>query len=107
MPTKMSTKAPGKRLLSRIKTERATVTLPIEEAPLSPECEIFALAIAGGDGNRATVYERLRGTGGAGRRKLRAAIEWLDGLLDQVALDLHLERCKSKMKGGTKHNGSQ
>lgn len=61
MPTKkLSTKAPKRRLLSRIKV-KAPAQPPAEEASRSPECEIFALAVVGGDGNRATVYERLAG----------------------------------------------
>jgi hypothetical protein len=38
----------------------------------------------------------------AERRHIRESVERLDGVLDEVALDLHLERSKSKTKGGTK-----
>lgn len=54
--------------------------------------DIFALARTGGDGNRVTAYARLRGMTPDERRELRRSIEWLDEVLDQVTLDLHLER---------------
>lgn len=104
MPVKkLSVKAPKKRLLSQIKTDRAASTNATGEAlklRVAPECELFALAVAGGDGNKVTVYNRLRAMTPAERNKLRHAVERLDGLLDQVALDLHLERHKSRSKGG-------
>jgi hypothetical protein len=65
------------------------------------ECAIFALAVVGGDGNKATAYEKLRAMTPAERRHIRESVERLDGILDQVALDIHLERSKSKTKGGT------
>jgi hypothetical protein len=66
------------------------------------ECELFALAAVGGDGNRVIVYNRLRRMTPKQRHHLRQSIERLDGLLDQVALDLHLERHKSKTKGANR-----
>lgn len=68
------------------------------------ELAIFALAITGGDGNRVTTYDRLRAMSAEERRRVRSAIVFLDEALDQVTLDLHLARGKSKSKGGRNHN---
>lgn len=73
---------------------------PQGKTRLRIECELFARAVVGGDGNRTRVYDSLRRMTAEERYHLRQSIERLDGLLDQVALDFHLERHKSRSKGG-------
>lgn len=87
---------------------QTTVSDQTEQKPklktaLQVESELFALAVVGGDGNKTKVYDRLRAMTAAERHHLRQSIERLDGLLDQVALDLHLERHKSKSKSRRKN----
>lgn len=54
--------------------------------------ELFALAQAGDDRTRIEALRRIRAMSAVARRELRQAIERLDGLLDECALESHLAR---------------
>jgi hypothetical protein len=84
-----------KRILRRIEARSATPD-PEPKSRLEAETEIFVLVVIGGDGNRLAAYARLREMTPKERHDLRRSVERIDGLLDEVALDLHFERSASK-----------
>jgi hypothetical protein len=57
-----------------------------ENEPRESQIEIFALVLAGGESNRQAAAEKIRDLGPEARRDLRAALQDLDYLLDDVIL---------------------
>ena len=56
------------------------------------DADLLLLAAEGGDRNLIEALRRIRVMSAVARRELRQAIERLDGLLDEVALEIHLQR---------------
>lgn len=63
-----------------------------EASRLELETEIFAMASVGGDGNIQAACDRLQALSDEDRRHFRVALNRLDGMLDALALDRHLQR---------------
>lgn len=60
------------------------------------QTEIFALALAGGEANKLTAAELIRSLTSEARRDLRAAIQELDALMDDVFLQEMREKRRNR-----------